>query len=40
VPLFLAHGGIVLEFAIFYIAYSKKKKKRKKERKKALLHGM
>jgi hypothetical protein len=31
--LFLAHGDVVVEFAIFHIAYSKKKKK-------ALLHGM
>jgi hypothetical protein len=37
VPMFLAHGDVVVGFAIFHIAYSKKKKKRKK---KALLHGM
>jgi hypothetical protein len=41
VPLFLAHGDVVVGFAIFHIAYSKKKKKEKKEKKKkALLHGM
>jgi hypothetical protein len=40
VPLFLAHGDIVVGFAIFHIAYSKNKKREKKERKKALLHGM
>jgi hypothetical protein len=28
VPLFLAHGDVVVGFAIFHIAYSKKKKKR------------
>jgi hypothetical protein len=32
VILFSAHGDVVVEFAIFHIAYSKKK--RKKERKK------
>jgi hypothetical protein len=40
VTLFSAHGYVVVGFAIFHIAYSKKKKERKKERKKALLHGM
>jgi hypothetical protein len=41
VTLFLAHGGVVVRFAIFHIAYSKKKKKeKKKKRKKALLHEM
>jgi hypothetical protein len=39
VTLFLAHGDVVVAFAIFHIAYSRKKDK-KKERKKALLHGM
>jgi hypothetical protein len=39
VTLFSAHGDVVVGFAIFHIAYSKKKKE-KKERKKALLHGM
>jgi hypothetical protein len=34
VTLFLAHGDIVVGFAIFHIVYSKKKKKRKKEKKK------
>jgi hypothetical protein len=34
VTLFLAHGDVVVRFAIFHIAYSKKKKKKKKERKK------
>jgi hypothetical protein len=38
VTLFSAHVDVVVGFAIFHIAYSKKK--RKKERKKALLHGM
>jgi hypothetical protein len=40
VPLFLAYGNVVVGFAIFHIAYSKKKKKEKKKEKKALLHGM
>jgi hypothetical protein len=40
VTLFLAHGDVVVGFAIFHIAYSKKKKKEKKKRKKALLHAM
>jgi hypothetical protein len=40
VPLFLAYGDVVVGFAIFHIAYSKKKEKEKKERKNALLHGM
>jgi hypothetical protein len=30
VPLFLAHGDVVVGFAIFHIAYSKKKKREKK----------
>jgi hypothetical protein len=34
--LFSAHGDVVVRFAIFHIAYSKKKKNEKK----ALLHGM
>jgi hypothetical protein len=34
VTLFSAHGDIVVGFAIFHIAYSKKKKKEKKEKKK------
>jgi hypothetical protein len=34
VTLFSAHGDVVVGFAIFHIAYSKKEKKRKKERKK------
>jgi hypothetical protein len=33
VTLFLAHEDVVVGFAIFHIAYSKKKKKEKKERK-------
>jgi hypothetical protein len=33
VTLFSAHGDVVVRFAIFHIAYSKKKK-RKKEKKK------
>jgi hypothetical protein len=33
-PLFLAHGDVVVGFAIFHIVYSKKEKKRKKEKKK------
>jgi hypothetical protein len=33
VTLFLAHGDVVVRFAIFHIAYSKKKKKRKKKEK-------
>jgi hypothetical protein len=40
VTLFSAHGDVVVGYAIFHIAYSKKKKKEKKERKKGLLHGM
>ena len=39
VTLFSAHGDVVVGFAIFHIAYSKKKEK-KKERKKALLQRM
>jgi hypothetical protein len=39
VTLFLAHEDVVVGFAIFHIAYSKKKRKKRK-RKKALLHGM
>jgi preprotein translocase subunit YajC len=34
VTLFSAHGDVVVGFAIFYIAYSKKKKKREKKMKK------
>jgi hypothetical protein len=34
VTLFSAHGDVVVGFAIFHIAYSKKKKKKKKEKKK------
>jgi hypothetical protein len=34
VTLFSAHGDVVVGFAIFHIAYSKKKKKEKKEKKK------
>jgi hypothetical protein len=34
VPLFLAHGDVVVGFAIFHIAYSTKKKKRKKKERK------
>jgi heme/copper-type cytochrome/quinol oxidase subunit 2 len=33
VTMFLAHGDVVVGFAIFHIVYSKKKKKEKKERK-------
>jgi hypothetical protein len=40
VTLFLAHGDIVVGFAIFHIAKFQKEKKEKKKRKKALLHGM
>jgi hypothetical protein len=36
VTLFLAHGDVVVGFAIFHIVYSKKKKKEKRK-KKALL---
>jgi hypothetical protein len=32
VTLFLAHGDVVVGFAIFHIVISKKKKKRKKEK--------
>jgi hypothetical protein len=31
--MFSAHGDIVVGFAIFHIAYSKKKKKKKKEKR-------
>jgi hypothetical protein len=34
VPLFLAHGDVVVRFSIFHIAYSKKKRKKKKRKKK------
>jgi hypothetical protein len=34
VTLFSAHGDVVVGFAIFHIAYSKKKKKEKKRKKK------
>jgi hypothetical protein len=40
VTLFLAHGDIVVGFAIFHIVLFQKEKKRKKKEKKALLHGM
>jgi hypothetical protein len=33
VTLFSAHGDVVVGFAIFHIAYSKKKKKRKRKKK-------
>jgi hypothetical protein len=33
VTLFSAHGDVVVRFAIFHIAYSKKKKKEKKKEK-------
>jgi hypothetical protein len=33
VPLFLAHGDVVVGFAIFHIAYSKKKKREKRKKK-------
>jgi hypothetical protein len=38
VTLFLAHGDVVVGFAIFHIA--KFQKKEKKRKKKALIHGM
>jgi hypothetical protein len=34
VTLFLAHGDVLVRFAIFHIAYSKKKRKKKKRKKK------
>jgi hypothetical protein len=34
VPLFLAHGDVVVRFAIFHIAYFKKKEKREKKKEK------
>jgi hypothetical protein len=37
VTLFLAHGDVVVGFAIFHIALFQKEKKKEK---KALLHGM
>jgi hypothetical protein len=42
VTLFLAHGDVVVGFAIFHIVSFQKGKKGKKEKKKkkALLHGM
>jgi hypothetical protein len=40
VTLFLAHGDVVVGFAIFHIVLFQKRKKGKKKRKKALLHGM
>jgi hypothetical protein len=40
VTLFLAHGDIVIEFAIFHIVLLQKEKEKEKKRKKALLHGM
>jgi hypothetical protein len=33
VTLFLAHGDVVVGFAIFHIPYSKKKKKEKRKKK-------
>jgi hypothetical protein len=33
VTLFLAHGDVVVGFAIFHIFYSKKKKRKKKEKR-------
>jgi hypothetical protein len=33
VTLFLAHGDVVVGFAIFHIIYSKKKKKKKKKKR-------
>jgi hypothetical protein len=33
VTLFSAHGDVVVGFAIFHIAYSKKKKKKKRKKK-------
>jgi hypothetical protein len=36
----LAHGDVVVGFAIFHIVSFQKGKKGKKERKKALPHGM
>jgi hypothetical protein len=39
VTLFLAHGDVVVGFAIFHIVSFQKKKKKRKE-KKALLHGI
>jgi hypothetical protein len=38
VTLFLAHGDVVVGFAIFHIVLFQKRKKKKE--KKALLHGM
>jgi hypothetical protein len=40
VTLFLAHGDVVVGFAIFHIVLFQKEKKKKKKEKKALLHGM
>jgi hypothetical protein len=40
VILFLAHGDVVVGFAIFHIFLFQKRKKREKRNKKALLHGM
>jgi hypothetical protein len=37
VTLFLAHGDVVVGFAIFHIAYSKKKEKRKKKRNSSMV---
>jgi hypothetical protein len=34
VTLFLAHGDVVVGFAIFHITYSKKKKKKKRKKEK------
>jgi hypothetical protein len=39
--LFLAHGDVVVGFAIFHIVlFQKEKKREKKKEKRALLHGM
>jgi hypothetical protein len=40
VTLFLAHGDVVVGFAIFHFVLFQKEIKGKKEKKKALLHGM
>ena len=39
VTMFLAHGDVVVGFAIFHIVLFQKEKKEKKKEKKALLHG-
>jgi hypothetical protein len=40
VTLFLAHGDVVVGFAIFHIVLFQKEKKKRKKEKKALLYGM